>query len=140
MDDLETALADPGSITIAGQLVLIKLLTIKQLPWARDYATQLFSDDAVNFESDDFILMLDDKHVALMVKLIALMTDLPVDALNNLSTDDFLALFNAVLKTNQDFFLRVMMRVMSTQATSIDPAGSTCFSGSCVTDTPIPSN
>lgn len=113
-DDLNQALAEPGVITLSGLTLHLKLLTIVQLPAARELAEQLFSDPALSFTASGFILDIEDRHIALMTDLIVLMVDVPKEKLA-LPIADFLELFNKVIAFNDDFFLAVIGRSMLTK-------------------------
>lgn len=121
-DDLNQALAKPSAITLSGLTLHLKLLTIVQLPTARELAAQLFSDPALSFTASGFILDIEDRHIALMADLMELMVDSPTKLLA-FPIADFLELFNKVIAFNDDFFLAVIGRsmLMKQQTTTAGP-------------------
>ncbi len=137
IDDLNQALAEPSVITLSGLTLHLKLLTIIQLPAARELAAQLFSDPALSFTASGFILEIEQQHITLMTDLIALMVDVNKEQLA-LPVADFLELFNKVIAFNDDFFLAVIGRSMLTKQKALT-AGQTSFSDSEATDIKDPS-
>jgi hypothetical protein len=131
-DDLNKALAVPSVITLSGLTLHLKLLTIVQLPKARELAAQLFSDPALNFTDSGFILDIEDRHIALMADLMELMVDSPTKLLA-FPIADFLELFNKVIAFNDDFFLAVIGRSMLTRQQTVTD-GPTSSSALEVTD------
>ncbi len=115
-NQLASILAEPTAITLSGQTLHIKKLAIGQLLKAVALAADLFKSDIIRFTDIDFVLELQDSDLTMMQNLIALMI-VEKTEIAALSIADFLKLFEAVMKNNEDFFLLMIRKATMTPPT-----------------------
>lgn len=132
-DDLAELLPNPEPVTINGKPVTVKKILIGQMPGARTLAVQLFDAQWLAAMEADYPIDLTDRQIYLMKQLGELMSDQSVAQLE-MPTMELMRLFNAALQANADFFLQIMMRVMS------PPVGATSSNDSSNMDIRTPNN
>ncbi|MDO9103383.1 MAG: hypothetical protein Q7U57_00330 [Methylovulum sp.] len=127
-DDLSALLNEPEIVTIKSRRIAVRAFCIENLPEAVKLASELFGDDELKLDQEDYVLRLKDHHIALMQDLTALAVDVPRKSLS-LPVTGFMRLFNKVLEVNSDFFLMIIRTITS------QPAGPIFSNGLGNTDT-----
>lgn len=129
------------SLRVAGRDLTITPITLEEMPAIARAARPVFSflRDMDGTAGENFIFDLFELHTHEMVAMIAPCARVEVDWVMKLSLDDAARLGEAVVKMNQDFFIRRLLPMMVALRTAGGPAtGATPSSASSQPDSGTP--
>lgn len=138
-DDESDEVLDSRKLTlrIAGRELTLTPITLAEMPAIARAARPVFAflRDMDRTSGEDFIFDLFDLHTHEMVALIAPCARVETDWLITLSLDDAARIGEAVIRLNQDFFIRRLLPMLGAIRTAGAPAtGATPSSGSSQPD------
>lgn len=96
MSDIDPFFQEPTRLTIAGREVTIKSLQVKHFSRMTKLAAPFLSKE---ISLPDIVAETES-----VIEILSLVTDAPVEWLNDLDAASFIRIINAVIKMNMDFF------------------------------------
>lgn len=121
LDDSTEVLASRElSVRVGGRDLTITPITLEEMPAIARAARPVFAflRDLDGTAGEDFIFDLFELHTREMVALIAPCARVEADWMMRLSLDDAATLGEAVLKMNQDFFIRRLLPILGALRTA----------------------
>lgn len=120
-DDLNVVIPDEVSVVVNGETLVIHRIKVKQLSMVMATVTPFYEklkamkvqnkDVSATLRLDLFTLV--TEHCDDVFKLLSVLTDKPIEFINELGLDEAVQLFAAVLEVNLDFFTQKVLPSLS---------------------------